>query len=543
VLLSQNAPVATASKKDGASASGNGGISLSANATPPTDAFSHAMISSSGKNRTKLEQVTADNRDQSATKPTIPSAGKLVELGLHKHEHIRLPEAKSIQSGDKGGIPLSLSIRKQHNVEASDEVVFFGRAARHSASDSKEHDSATGGGVALMKNAAASHDASLSEAQKSPPPEGGVALNQGAADHHARISNNHKSSATGGVALNGGVACSGERNHQPTKYVTTIPDERLKLNRNREPTDETRNQAGNKIKYSFVTELGSGGEGHVCLYRHNERPSQLCAIKLIKKVEGYKTKEADSELVRLLRRYPERYVIMDQELDLGPNSDWYALRFAYYKGGDLASYLERTFTDKPVPEDFIWHFFRQCSWILEFLHEGKVDGKTVSSHIPITHGDLKPANFLVEDVSSGKSYPNIKLADFGCYAQDLSKKSRGDVGTRDYIPPEWEIMYGPTHDMFAMGVMVHQMAWNEYPWHPNIKLSPQWNSEDVHQRYMKIRKLAIRPLMEKKYSHLLNEHMYWALTHYTQRATAGQFSASLREIFLRGLEMAPNGGS
>ena len=134
----------------------------------------------------------------------------------------------------------------------------------------------------------------------------------------------------------------------------------------------------------------------------------------------------------------------------------YGMLMKYYPCGDLGRLIhskQKTSDTEPrhISEQQQLNFAIQMLMGLVFLHENM-----------FVHGDLKPANILLESENT------LVLADFGLSSSD---KEGGIRGTYNYMSPELlrhdsEVKRNTTaSDVFAMGIVIWELLSFKYPWH------------------------------------------------------------------------------
>jgi serine/threonine protein kinase len=136
----------------------------------------------------------------------------------------------------------------------------------------------------------------------------------------------------------------------------------------------------------------------------------------------------------------------------------------YMPAGDLlATINDHVRRQVPFSEHQIWNVLKDIANALRFLETGQASSSNstpVQGWKPILHGDIKPDNIAYAE---GIGW---KLIDFGVAAAMNTKfdtRRTGYLGTIYWIPPEWPAINGLKGDMFALGVVVHQLATFDFP--------------------------------------------------------------------------------
>ncbi len=144
---------------------------------------------------------------------------------------------------------------------------------------------------------------------------------------------------------------------------------------------------------------------------------------------------------------------------------------------------------KEALPDQILTWFKECLEALEYLHGQE-----------ILHGDLKPANILVD--RNG----HVKLVDFGLASLAYSlhpERSKGIQGSLPYLAPE--VVQGqrlPASDLFSLGTIFYQALSGVHPragaknlqelFSPNFKKLKQFNLP-LLPRYLKVIERLLEP--------------------------------------------------
>ncbi|KAI4173503.1 MAG: hypothetical protein LQ346_008407, partial [Caloplaca aetnensis] len=217
-------------------------------------------------------------------------------------------------------------------------------------------------------------------------------------------------------------------------------------------------------RMTLLSRLGSGGEGHCDLFRLHTPPHTLFAVKTLttaptliphpltkqrKPLEAYILQDLLPAHPRLIRLHDYTHRTLQTRL-----------YFEYCPLGDLQELIDRHFKrGVRVPEDFVWHVFRQLAEAVDHLHTAARDH--AGKHIPILHRDIKPGNVLLRPSSTegDDMYPDIVLTDFGCstpYAPSPAA-STACVGSLTYQGPETPLQNSAS-DIWSLGCTVHALV-------------------------------------------------------------------------------------
>ena len=215
--------------------------------------------------------------------------------------------------------------------------------------------------------------------------------------------------------------------------------------------------------YRVVERIGKGGMGTVYLGRHPAIGKRV-AIKVL---HPKKASEAES----IMRFFHEAKVVNEighpnlvDVLDFGETpSGLHYLIMEYLQGRSLSALIDAA---APLPEDQISHIGRQLCSALSAAHEKK-----------IIHRDLKPDNVFICQRGADKSF--VKLLDFGIaklsdpQTFQLATAHGVVLGTPTHMAPEQALGQDITAsvDVYAMGVILYQMATGELPFSDSNRLA------------------------------------------------------------------------
>jgi serine/threonine protein kinase/formylglycine-generating enzyme required for sulfatase activity len=197
-------------------------------------------------------------------------------------------------------------------------------------------------------------------------------------------------------------------------------------------------------RFKIQRRLGTGGMGSVYL-AYDQKLLREVAVKILPQ-DFAQNKEA-------VARFGREAVITGQIshpnivfiYDYGTEKSLYYIVMEYVRGERLKDYIDRL---APFPVERIREIGLQiCSGLIKTHRQG------------IIHRDLKPSNIMFSDDGT------VKIMDFGiAYAAFNTPLSSGLLGTPHYMSPE---QFGgkadQRSDIYALGVMLYQMASGELP--------------------------------------------------------------------------------
>ena len=200
--------------------------------------------------------------------------------------------------------------------------------------------------------------------------------------------------------------------------------------------------------YQFTKVMGKGKFGLVRLAIHKKTGKEV-AVKTVKK-DGINTDEFE-----LIRREIEILKLCQHPniirlLDIFENIKFIYIVQEYMEGGDLLSYLERSYFT--ISEDRVRNIIHSLATALYYLHS-----------YGIVHRDLKPENILMNDNSLDSG---IKLVDFGL-SKMIGPEEKCDepFGTILYVAPEilFEKEYDKSVDLWSLGAITYLLLVGALP--------------------------------------------------------------------------------
>lgn len=204
-------------------------------------------------------------------------------------------------------------------------------------------------------------------------------------------------------------------------------------------------------RYSLQIPLGEGRLTRVYQARDSlfEKP---VALKVLQTQESSDVESFKKEF-ELLSQINHPQIV--QALDFGYTNEGYAfLACELIHGKDFKSFAQALKIDRVIP------LFVQLLETLDFLHL-----------IKITHGDLKPANILIQKEASGNT--TLKLIDLGFATAGKQHNFANWKGTLGYIAPE--ILGGEEYDhradLYSLGVILYEIVTGGLPFGESDPLS------------------------------------------------------------------------
>ena len=189
--------------------------------------------------------------------------------------------------------------------------------------------------------------------------------------------------------------------------------------------------------YEIGETLGTGSFGRVRISK-NKKTNEYVAMKIMKKVEILKSKQADhiANEIKILSMIDHPFVIKFDGFTQDEKYLYLALELI--NGGELFTYL-RAVGRFPVDQARV--YIAQIVSIFEYLHSKN-----------IIYRDLKPENILIH--KSGY----LKLTDFG-FAKIVEGRTYTLCGTPEYLAPEIILNkgHGKPVDWWTCGILLYEM--------------------------------------------------------------------------------------
>ncbi len=200
-------------------------------------------------------------------------------------------------------------------------------------------------------------------------------------------------------------------------------------------------------RYRVKSLLGMGGMGAVYLV-HDKGLDRDVALKLIRSdiAEDTEALERFKREIQLSSRVTHPNVL--RVFDLGESDGVKFLTMQFVDGRDLSTILKK---QGKLPTERLVRIFRQAAEGLKAAHDQGV-----------IHRDLKPQNIMIDAAE------HVYVTDFGLaksHEQSGMTQTGAVIGTPFYMSPE-QVKgepVGPQSDIFALGVILYQMAAGTVP--------------------------------------------------------------------------------
>jgi serine/threonine protein kinase len=244
-------------------------------------------------------------------------------------------------------------------------------------------------------------------------------------------------------------------------------------------------------KYLIRSRVGAGGMAEVFLAEAVDVDGDVVdvALKLMKKGMNAEAFHDEADLMGLLD-HPN----LVSRYEVGEAFGRPYIAMEYLLGGDLRMVMDahrRLMRDFPVAMGI--HICLEVLKGLAYFHHAKTKS---GADMNLIHSDVNPSNVFF----SGEG--EVKLGDFGVATSSRNNMGPGEgvaAGKLSYLSPEQTRgeKLGPTSDLFALGVMLHEMVVGYHPF------QKEGASQDQVMAAIRAAKLAIPDYVEKPLAQII----------------------------------------
>ncbi len=209
-------------------------------------------------------------------------------------------------------------------------------------------------------------------------------------------------------------------------------------------------------KYRLESEISEGGFGVIYAARHvGLQHAPLRAIKFLKihqqkKPEALSRFEQEVHVTAALSEKNNHIVRIFDDFGYEEGLGYYFV-MEYLQGQDLLAWMNKR---SEINEREVFSIVEQLCKALHAAHQRG-----------IIHRDLKPENVFLIQHENDPLY--VKLLDFGIArsVQDTTKRTRGALGTPEYMSPEQCLGDTLTHrsDIYSLGILMYEMLTDQLP--------------------------------------------------------------------------------
>lgn len=213
-----------------------------------------------------------------------------------------------------------------------------------------------------------------------------------------------------------------------------------------EPARRLEEPLENHPVFKKVRDLNSGAFGFVQLAEHKNTGEKV-AIKFL--LRGSKIDRNVQREILNHRKLLHQHVVRFKGVFL--TRCYLGIMLEYVPGCDLLTYIQQK---KGITEDVGRWFFQQLIIGLDYIHQ-----------MGVANRDIKLENTLLDD----RTWPLVKICDFGYSKGDVDSIPKSFVGTRPYLAPEVVSCIkgnpydGKKADIWSCGVVLYVMLVGAYP--------------------------------------------------------------------------------